>query len=122
MFGAGASETYLIAFNAALFALCAVLPVLIIGLVRQTVLVRRLPSGFSLQKLEALELDRAILMYEKALSCLKEIDERRHDTTASLWGRYRRRAEIERQYGSERKDLEAYARHLRTTIVRLRRL
>jgi hypothetical protein len=122
MLGPDVSATYLIGFNALLFALCAALPAFIIGLVRQTILVRRLGSGFALSKLEALELDRALVMYGKVFDCLKEIEERGHDAAASLWARYRLRAEIERQYGGERKDLDAYGRHLRAAMVRLRGL
>src|SRR5436190_2538866 len=122
MLGTGVSNTHLIAFNAVLFALCAALPAFIIGFLRQTILARRRRSGFSLSKLEALELDRAIVMYDKVFNCLKEIDQRGHDATASFWARYRLRAEVKRQYGRERKDLDAYGRHLRAAIVRLRRL
>src|SRR3954470_13056905 len=122
MFGPDVSDTYLIALNAVLFALCAAFPAFIIGFVRQTILARRLRSGFLLSKLETLELDRAIVMYDKVVNCLKEIDRRGYDATASLWARYRLRAEVKRQYGGERKDLDAYGRHLRAAIVRLRGL
>ena len=122
MFGADVGDTYLIAFNAMLFVLCAALPALLIGFVRHTIVARRLPSGFSLGKLEELELDRATLMYDKVLQSLKEIDGRGHDATASLWRRYRLRAEVRRQYRGERRDLEVYGRHLRSAIVRLRGL
>jgi len=122
MFGPDVSDTYLIALNAVLFALCAAFPAFIIGFVRQTILARRLRSGFLLSKLETLELDRAIVMYGKVFNCLKEIDRRGHDAAASLWARYRLRAEVKRQYGGERKDLDAYGRHLRAAIVRLRAL
>jgi hypothetical protein len=123
MFGAVASDTFLIALvNAALFALWAVPPALIIGYTRQTIAARRLRPDFSLQNLEAIELDRAILLYDKASSCLKEIERLGDDANASLWTRYRLRAQIKQQYGNERKDLETYTRHLRATIFRLRRL
>jgi hypothetical protein len=122
MLGAGFNNTDLIAVNAVLFALCAAPPAFIVGFVRQIILARRRRSDFSLSKLEALELDRTIVMYEKVFNCLKEIDRRGHDATASLWTRYRVRAEVKRQYGGERRDLDAYGRHLRAAIVRLRRL
>src|SRR4051794_41646602 len=55
---AGSRSSYVIAFNAVLFALSAALPALMIGFLRHTMVARRLPSGFSLSKLEAMELDR----------------------------------------------------------------
>jgi DnaJ-domain-containing protein 1 len=122
MFGTLVSDPYVVAFNAMLLGLWAVSPVLIIGLARQMISARRVRAEFSLRNLETIELDRAILLYEKASSCLKEIARRGDDTDASLWARYRLRAQAKRQYGSERKDLEAYAQHLRMTIIRLRQL
>lgn len=122
MFGTLVSDPYAVAFNAMLLGLWAVSPVLIIGLARQMISARRVRAEFSLRNLETIELDRAILLYEKASSCLKEIARRGDDTDASLWARYRLRAQAKRQYGSERKDLEAYAQHLRMTIIRLRQL
>jgi hypothetical protein len=122
MDGASNADAYLIAFNAALFALCMVPLALVVGLIRQIISARRVPPDFSLQKLEAIELDRSILLYEKASNCLKEIEQRGYDATSSLWARYRVRVDNARRYGGERKDLEAYARHLRATIFRLRRL
>jgi len=122
MFGTIVSDPYAVAFNAMLLGLWAVSPVLIIGLARQMISARRVRAEFSLRNLETIELDRAILLYEKASSCLKEIARRGDDTDASLWARYRLRAQAKRQYGSERKDLEAYAQHLRMTIIRLRQL
>ena len=122
MLGTVVSDPYLIAFNAMLLGLWAVSPALIVAYARQIVSARRVRREFSLRNLEAIELDRAILLYEKASICLKEIARRGDDTDASLWTRYRLRAQAKRQYGSERKDLEAYAQHLRMTIIRLRQL
>jgi hypothetical protein len=122
MLGTGVSTTYFIAFNAVLFALSAVLPALAIGFVRQTIVARRLRSGFSLSKLEALELDRAILIYGRVLDSLKEIDQRGLDAAESLWSRYRLRAAVNRQYGAERLDLQAYGRYLRRAVRHLRRV
>jgi len=120
MFGTSLSDTYLIALNAVLFALCAAPGALIIGLVRRTILLRRLPSDFSLRKLEALELDRAIVMYGKVFEGLSEIHQRGNAAAGSVWTRYRLRAELKRQYGDERADLEAYGGYLRAAIVGLR--
>ena len=122
MLGTIVSNPYVVAFNAMLLGLWAMSPALIIAFARQIVSARRVRGEFSLRNLEAIELDRAILLYEKASICLKEIARRGDDTDASLWTRYRLRAQAKRQYGGERKDLEAYAQHLRMTIIRLRQL
>jgi DnaJ-domain-containing protein 1 len=122
MLGTVVSDPYVVAFNAMLLGLWAVSPALIVAFARQIVSARRVRGEFSLRNLEAIELDRAILLYEKASICLKEIARRGDDTDASLWTRYRLRAQAKRQYGGERKDLEAYAQHLRMTIIRLRQL
>jgi hypothetical protein len=120
MFGAGVSEEISFALvNAAVLALWAVLPGLSVGYVRQSMAARRIRPEFSLRNSEAVELDRAVLLYEKVCNRLRQI--RDDEAKASWWDRYRRRAETDAQVAEEREDLEAHALHLRATISRLQR-
>ncbi|HEX2216904.1 MAG TPA: hypothetical protein VHG27_09490, partial [Xanthobacteraceae bacterium] len=101
----------------------AVVPLLLVGYIRQSIAARRIQPELSLRKLESIELDRAVLLYEKVCNRLKDFDQQLEHAkaNASWWARHRRRAQIRRQYGDELADLEAYAHHLRSTIIRLRR-
>jgi hypothetical protein len=122
MFGAGVSEDLSIALvNAAVLALWAMLPALSFAYVRQSLAARRMRPEFSLRKSEAVELDRAVLLYEKVCNRLRQIDARGDEAKPSWRDLYRRRAEIDQQSAEEREDLEAHAHHLRATIARLQR-
>jgi hypothetical protein len=106
--------------NAVLLALWAVLPVLLLGYTQQSLAARRVRPEFSLRKSEVAELDRAVLLYEKACARLKEINDQGDGPNAFWWGLIGRRADTPNQ-ADELQDLEAYAHHLRATIIRLRR-
>src|SRR5438105_484931 len=119
MLGAAVSELFSV--NAVLFASWVILPTICIGYMRQIIAARRMSLDFSLRKLEAIELDRATLLYERVCNNLKEIIRLGDDCKGSLRSRYRHRAQIKRQYGKELEDLTAYAYHLRAMIIRIRR-
>jgi DnaJ domain len=106
---------------AALLALWAALPVLLLGYTRRSLSIRRLRANFSLRKTESTELDRAVLHYDKVRRRIEEI----HNQSAgprSLWrtifGYY---PDFDENQADELEDLRAHAHHLRATIVRLRR-
>jgi hypothetical protein len=120
MLGAAIIETYSAALaNATLFALTLVLPLLLVGYVRQAT--RRVSADFSLRRLEAFELDRAEAQYRKVCHRLSEIEKLAQSATGSLWKRLAHRAEIKQQYRAEVEDLHASARHLRASIILFRR-
>jgi hypothetical protein len=103
--------------SATLIALSAVLPVLFISYVRYSLGARRCRDDFALSKLEAIELQRAVLLYGKVAKRRKEIDREREPAEQG----WRSRASFRKRFGQELEELETYARDLRSTIVRLRR-
>jgi DnaJ domain len=107
--------------NAGLLALWAALPGLCLAYGRQTLAARRIRPEFSLRRSEAIELDRALLLYEKACCRLKEIEDQ--DGRAKGWRRtlFDRRIALPQHDADEIEDLQAHAEHLRGTIVRLKR-
>jgi DnaJ domain len=107
--------------NAGLLALSAALPVLLLGYLQQLLAVGRLSPEFSLRKSEAVELDRAISLYEKACGRLKEIREQSERPNALWRALFGQRADPHQHHIDELQDVEAHAQHLRTTIIRLRR-
>jgi hypothetical protein len=120
MLGAAFNETLSVAIiNAILLASVLVLPALVVGCMRQAA--SRLSPDFALRRLEAMELERAELLYQKISQRLKEIEQPAGGTAGSFRERKRRRAEIRQQYGPELEDLRACAHHLRESIVWLRR-
>jgi hypothetical protein len=102
------------------FALLAALPVLLVLYVRYLVVARRLHPDLALRKLESIELQRTMLLYERAYHRLEDIHRKcGHDHRA--WrARSPDRDELHRQFRAELEDLESYARDLRSTITRLR--
>ena len=91
----------------------------LIVFIRKSLIARRTRSNFALRKSEAAELDRAVLLYDKACSRIKEINEREGPPTR-LWRAFLARpANITEQDIDELEELEAHAQHLRATIVRL---
>jgi len=120
MFGLWAGGNIsIILVNVTLLALWPVLPLLIIVFIRQSLIARRTWSNFALRKSETAELDRAVLLYDKACSRIKEISEQ-EGPPASLWRAFLARpTNITEQHIDELDELEAHAQHLRTTIVRL---
>jgi len=114
-------ELWMALVNAGLLALSAALPVLLLGYFQQLLAVGRISPEFSLRKSEAVELDRAVSLYEKACGRLKEIheqSERPHALWRALFGQ---RADPHQHRVDELQDVEAHAQHLRTTIIRLKR-
>jgi len=117
----GSSEEFSLALvNALLLALWPVLPALLLGYARQASAARQLRPEFSLRKSEILELDRAVRLYEKVSQRLK-ILEGRSDASHRFWhGLFRCQPRIDGD-DDELEDLRVHARHLRETIVRLKR-
>src|SRR5580698_6250822 len=106
--------------NVSLLALWAVLPVLLLGCIRQSVVARNifLPE-FSLRQSETLELDRAATIYQKVCQRITEIDGQKHGLNA-LWQVFCGRvADIHLSRADELEDLKAHVSHLRVTIIRL---
>lgn len=108
--------------NVVLLALWGVLPTLLLAYGRQSLLARRVRAEFSLHKSEATELDRALVLYGKVRSRLDEINERSQKPKGIWHVVFALQADVDQRDAEERDDLEAHARHLRATIIRLRRL
>jgi DnaJ-domain-containing protein 1 len=107
--------------SATLIALSVVLPVLFLLYSHYSVGARRCRSDFSLSKLEAIELQRAVLLYGKVARRRQEIDRERRPVEPGWRARWRSRAKFRKKYGQELQELDIYARDLRSTILRLRR-
>jgi hypothetical protein len=107
--------------NTTLIALGAALPVLFLSCVHYSRSARRFRSDFGLSKLEAIELQRAVLLYAKVAKRHKEIDREREPREPGWFAWWRSRAQFKKQFGKELEELEIYARDLRSTILRLRR-
>ena len=112
-------EVSLALVNAILLALWPVLPGLLLGYARKALALRHTRPEFSLRKSEALELDRAVRLYEDVRSRLKTL-ENEGERSKSLWEGLLRQGGIERD-NDEVDDLHAHAQFLRETIVRLKR-
>jgi len=81
----GISQEFSLALvNAILLALWPVLPGLLLGYARQALAVRHTRPDFSLRKSEALELDRAMRLYENVRRRLKTL-ENQGERSKSLW-------------------------------------
>ncbi len=90
--------------------------------VRQWLRARRTPLEFSLRRSEAAELDRALVLYERSSCRLEQIDDRLRKRQ-NLWRLFfASEIDTDRDEAHERADLHAHTQHLRTVIVRLRRL
>ena len=107
--------------SATLIALSLVAPVLFVSYVHCSLGARRSRPDFALGKLEAIELQRALLLYAKVARRRKEIEREREPGELGWWARGRSRAKFRKKFGNELEELESYARDLRSTIVRLRR-
>jgi hypothetical protein len=120
MFGLWVGENMSVAlFNVGLLALWPALPLLIIVFIRQILIARRTRSSFALRKSETAELERAVLLYDKACSRIKEISEREGPPFRLWHALLARPANVTEQEIDELEELEAHAQHLRATIVRL---
>jgi hypothetical protein len=113
-------ELSLALVNAALLALWPVLPGLLLGYARQTLAVRHTRPEFSLRKSEALELNRAVRLYETIRGRIKAL-ENQNEPAKGFWrSLLRRHAEIDCD-SDQIDDLRAHAQLLRETIIRLKR-
>jgi hypothetical protein len=107
--------------NAALLALWAVPPGLLLAYIRQSAKIRRAQPEFALRKSEAAEWNRAIALYGHVCRQIDEIDGRSARATLFdrlLLGCRARRAEADDDAFA---DLQALAAHLRAAVVRLNR-
>jgi hypothetical protein len=111
----------LVGGNPALLTCAAAMALMLAALIACSVRARKVSTSFALGRLEQVELDRAVLLYEKVVDRLREIDREASVPQASLMERYRHRRRMQRKFAGELADLGAYASHLRATIVRLRR-
>jgi hypothetical protein len=109
-------------FNIVLLTLAGVLPALSLAYGRQFLLAWRTRPEFSLRRPEAVELDRAVLLYRSACGRLGQLNERSRKANALWQAIFAPPAQIDQDMADEREDLEALTRHLRAAIVRLRRL
>jgi len=107
--------------NVTLVASLAALPVLLTGYAICRTRAREAKPDGSLLKLECIELERAVLLYERVSGRLKEIQQECSFTGTGVLTRHRERKKLKAQFCEEETDLRAYAGHLRSTIVRLRR-
>src|SRR5215475_9707212 len=107
--------------RATLMALLAALPVALALYFNCRSRAGRLRPAFSLGKLEAIECERAMLLYKKAARRREEIYRQREPTRGSWRAWLHGRSDFKKRYGQELDELEQYARDLRVTIIRLRR-
>jgi len=122
MLGLGVSGELQVAFlNAGLLALWAVLPVFVVGYTRQLLAARRLRPEFSLRLYEALELNRALIQYEKVWRRRKEVIDQGEGTKPWWRAMFRSRIELAPERAGEFEEVDAHARYLQDTIIRLKR-
>jgi len=122
MLGLGVSEELQVALlNAGLLALWAALPAFMVGYTRQLLAARRLRPEFSLRHYEALELNRALTEYEKVWRHRKELVDQ--DEGLKPWWRalVHSRTHPAPQLADEFEAVDAHARYLQDTIIRLKR-
>jgi DnaJ domain len=122
MLGLGVSEELqVVLLNAGLLALWAALPVFAVGYTRQLLAARRLRLEFSLRRYEAIELSRALTEYEKVWHSRKELI----DQGAGITPWWRPLIYSSTEPGPQRTDefeeVDANARYLQDTIIRLKR-
>ena len=121
MGGALLSEALLLAPNGAtLIALPALLPVALALYLNCRSRAGRIRPALALGRLEAIECERAVLLYRKATRRRQEIYRQCEPSRASWRAWWRGRSEFRKLFGSELDELERYARDLRATIIRLR--
>ncbi len=107
--------------DAALRALWAVPPGLLLAYLRKSATVRRTQPEFSLRKSEAAEWNRAVALYDRVCSQIDEID--RRSTRPTLVHRLLSGCSAHRSEQDDETwaDLQALAAHLHAAIVRLNR-
>ena len=77
--------------NASSIACAATMSTMLLAYVLCGISARRRGSDFSLGRLEWVELDRAVLLYERVLDRLHDIRRETEEPRATLLARYRRR-------------------------------
>jgi hypothetical protein len=90
------------------------------GFLRYKIAASKISVNFQLRKLEAVELDRSMLLYKKVYERRAEIKNMTEEIQGDLLARYRKRKMVRQQFAEELEDIEAYGKHLRSLIVRLR--
>jgi DnaJ-domain-containing protein 1 len=121
MLDLGTTEHSVALINAALIALGAVLPGLILAFTRKSLAVLQSRPQLSLCKSETVERERAIALHETVCRRLRDV--REQDTRDNrMWQVFFGcGADIRQPHADELDDLEAHAHHLRAAIVRLNR-
>jgi DnaJ domain len=107
--------------NAAVLAWAATVASMFAAFILFTMRARKASTNFALGRLETVELDRAILLYQKVVDRLRDIDREGTMSKGSPLARYNHRRRVRRRFSAELADLNAYAAHLRSVIMRLRR-
>jgi hypothetical protein len=108
--------------NVALLTSWDVLPALLLAYTFQSLAARRVRAEFWLRKSEAVELDRALLLYKNVTGQLKAIDQSARQPSRSWRAIFALQASTDPLDADQRDELESYARRLRATIAQLRRL
>ena len=122
MLGLGVSEELQVALlNAILLALWAVLPVFLVGYARQLLAARRLRPEFSLRHYEAIELNRALTEYEKVWRHRKELIDQGEGIKSWWRSLLYSPTTPPPQRTDEFEEVDANARYLQDTIIRLKR-
>jgi hypothetical protein len=106
--------------GAPLVALLTTLPGLFVCYIRYRLARRTLWPTLSLRKLESIELQRSMLLYEMVSKRVKESCGELGHEDRKWWRACRGRGTFRQQFREEHEDFETYARDLRLTIVRLR--
>jgi DnaJ-domain-containing protein 1 len=106
--------------NPGLLAPFAALPVFAAGYLRYRISAGGLGFNFQLRQLESVELERSLLLYKKVSDRLAEIAKEAERVEGSLLARFQQRKTLRKKFADEREDLEQYAAHLRSAILRLR--
>jgi hypothetical protein len=122
MLGLGVSgELQVALLNAGLLALWAVLPVFVVGYARQLLAAGRLRPEFSLRHYEAVELSRALGEYEKVWRRRKELVDQGEGIKPWWRPLIYSGTEPAPQRSDEFEEVDANARYLQDTIIRLKR-
>jgi hypothetical protein len=105
--------------GATLVAFLATPPVLFAVYIHCRIAARHLQPDLTLRTLESIEVRRSVTLYEMVRRRVKEgcTEPRQRGRT---WWRSAGRGAFRQQFSKELADLEAYARDLRSTIIRLR--
>jgi hypothetical protein len=105
--------------GAPLVAFLATPPILFAIYIHCRIAARHLQPDLTLRTLESIEVRRSVMLYEMVRRRVKE-DCGEHRQRGRTWWRSAGRGAFRQQFREELADLEAYARDLRSTIIRLR--